>query len=101
VICIDDLNAKQLRPHLNPNLKYHFMRAEKSGDMVSVGSYGPIGFYVCDSVDGNCPRAPGQEPFDGHKAFSDFVLFIYEAATVPASGGSGRGSGGSFVYSVR
>jgi hypothetical protein len=101
VICIDDLNAKQLRPHVNPNLKYHFMRTEKSGDLVSVGSYGPIGFYVCDSLDGNCPGTAGQDPFDGHKAFSDFILFVYEATMVPTSSGSGRSSGGSFVYSVR
>jgi hypothetical protein len=101
VICIDDLNAKQLRPHVNPNLKYHFIRTEKSGDMVQIGSYGPVGFYVCDSPEGNCPRVSGQEPFDGRKAFSDFILFVYEATTTPSSGGSGRTSGGSFVYSVR
>jgi hypothetical protein len=101
VICIDDLNAKQLHPHINPNLKYHFMRTEKSGDMTSVGSYGPIGFYVCDHLDGNCPRAVNQESFDGHKAFSDFIMFIYEATMVPTAGGSGRSSGGGFVYSVR
>ena len=101
VICIDDLNAKQLRPHVNANLKYHFMRRQKTGDMVGVGSYGSIDFYVCDSSDGNCPRVVGQAPFDGHKAFSDFILFVYEAALVATSGGSGRGSGGSFVYSIR
>ncbi len=101
VICVDDLNAKLLRPHINPNLKYHFLRTEKSGDMVSVGSYGPIGFYVCDSVDGNCPRAINQESFDGHKAFSDFIMFVYEATMVATNGGNGRSSGGSFVYSVR
>jgi hypothetical protein len=101
VICIDDLNAKQLRPHVNANLKYHFMHTEKTGDMVSVGSYGPVGFYVCDSLDGNCPRVASQAPFDGHKAFSDFILFIYEAAMVATSSGSGRSSGGNFVYSVR
>jgi hypothetical protein len=101
VICVDDLNAKQLRPHVNPNLKYHFMRTQKAGDMVGVGSYGAIGFYVCDSHDGNCPRVVGQAPFDGHKAFSDFILFVYEATLVATSGGSGRSSGGNFVYSVR
>lgn len=101
VICIDDLNARQLRPHVNPNLKYHFLRPEKTGDMASVGSYGPVHFYVCDSPEGNCPRAANQDPFDGHKAFSDFILFVYEATMVPSAGGSGRGSGGSFVYSVR
>lgn len=100
VICIDDLNARQLRPHVNPNLKYHFLRPEKTGDMVSVGSYGPFRFHVCDSPEGNCPRAANQAPFDGHKAFSDFILFVYEATMVPSAGG-GRGSGGSFVYSVR
>jgi len=77
------------------------MHTEKTGDMVSVGSYGSIGFYVCDSAGGNCPRVANQAPFDGHKAFSDFILFVYEAAMVATSGGSGRSSGGSFVYSVR
>jgi hypothetical protein len=101
VICVDDLNAKQLRPYVNPNLKYHLLRTQKTGDMVSVGSYGAIEFYVCDSSDGNCPRVVGQAPFDGHKAFSDFILFVHEATLVATSGGSGRSSGGNFVYSVR
>ena len=77
------------------------MRTEKTGDMVSVGSYGAMQFYVCASSDGVCPRVVNQVPFDGHKAFSDFILFVYEAAMVATSGGSGRSSGGSFVYSVR
>ena len=35
-------------------------------------------------------------------AFSDFVLFVYEAMASPSATGSGRStSGGSFVYSVR
>jgi len=102
VICIDDLNAKQLRPHINPNLKYHFLRPQKSNGMASVGSYGPIDFYVCESPEADCPRVAHQEPFDGRKAFSDFILFVYEAAsTAGAPGGSGRSTGGSFVYSVR
>lgn len=102
VICIDDLNAKQLRPHVNPNLKYHFIRTQKaSDDMVSIGSHGSADFYVCDSPEGDCPRAPGQAPFDGRKAFSDFILFIYEAASTASSTGAGRSTGGSFVYSVR
>ncbi|MBV8189644.1 MAG: hypothetical protein JOY64_08375 [Alphaproteobacteria bacterium] len=101
VICIDDLDAKLLRPHVNPNLKYHFIRTDKTAGMASVGSYGPIGFYVCDSPEGTCPLAPGQQPFDGRKAFSDFILFVYEATTAPSSSGSGRAAGGSFVYSVR
>jgi hypothetical protein len=101
IICIDDLNAKQLRPHINPNLKYHFIRTQKAGDMVSIGSHGSTTFYVCGSAEGDCPRTARQEPFDGRKAFSDFILFVYEAATVPSSAGGGRQTGGSFVYSVR
>lgn len=101
VICIDDLNAKQLRPHINPNLKYHFIRTEKTSDMVSIGSHGTTNFYACGSPGGDCPRAEQQEPFDGRKAFSDFILFVYEAASTPSAAGSGRQTGGSFVYSVR
>jgi len=98
---IRHLNAKQLRPHVNPNLKYHFIRTQKTGDMVSIGSHGSTSFYVCGNAEGDCPRAAQQEAFDGRKAFSDFIMFVYEAATVPSSGGSGRQTGGSFVYSVR
>ncbi len=101
IICIDDLNAKQLRPHVNPNLKYHFIRTQKTGDMVSIGSHGITDFYACGSAGGACPRAEQQEPFDGRKAFSDFILFIYEAASAPSAAGGGRQTGGSFVYSVR
>ena len=101
IICIDDLNAKQLRPHINPNLKYHFIRTQKTGDMVSIGSYGSTEFYVCGAAEGDCPRPAQQEPFDGRKAFSDFILFVYEAATTPSATGGGRQTGGSFVYSVR
>jgi hypothetical protein len=102
IICIDDLNAKQLRPHINPNLKYHFIRTQKTGDdMVSIGSHGSTAFYVCGNAEGDCPRAAQQEPFDGRKAFSDFILFVYEAATVPSSSGGGRQTGGSFTYAVR
>jgi hypothetical protein len=101
VICIDDLNAKQLRPHINPNLKYNFIRTQKTGDMVGIGSHGTTEFYVCGSPEGDCPRIAQQDPFDGRKAFGDFILFVYEAATVPSAGGAGRQTGGSFVYSVR
>jgi hypothetical protein len=101
IICIDDLNAKQLRPHINPNLKYNFIRTQKAGDMVSIGSYGSTTFYVCGNAEGDCPRVAQQDPFDGRKAFSDFILFVYEAATVPSATGAGRQTGGSFVYSVR
>jgi hypothetical protein len=52
------------------------------------------------SSDGNCPRSSAR-PVCGHKAFSDFILFVHEATLVATSGGSGRGSGGNFVYSVR
>ncbi len=101
IICIDDLNAKQLRPHINPNLKYHFIRTQKTGDMVSLGSHGSTSFYVCGNAEGDCPRAERQEPFDGRKAFSAFILFVYEAATVPSSTGGGRQTGGSFTYAIR
>jgi hypothetical protein len=101
IICIDDLNAKQLRPHINPNLKYNFIRTQKAGDMVSIGSYGSTTFYVCGAAEGDCPRVAQQDPFDGRKAFSDFILFVYEAATVPSATGAGRQTGASFVYSVR
>ena len=101
VICIDDLNAGQLRPHINPNLKYHFMRTQKFSGTVNVGSYGSIGFYVCESPEVDCPRLAKQEPFDGRKALGDFIMFVYEAASVTAATGSGRSTGGSFVYSVR
>ncbi|GEP61450.1 hypothetical protein [Reyranella soli] len=101
VICIDDLNAKQLRPHINPNLKYNFIRTQKTGDMVGIGSHGTTEFYVCGSPEGDCPRIAQQDPFDGRKAFGDFILFVYEAATVPSASGAGRQTGGSFVYSVR
>ena len=103
-MCIDDLNAKLLRPYVNPNLKYHFLRttAGKSDEMFNVGSYGATGFYVCASATANCPRVDHQDAFDGRKAFSDFVLFVYEAMSVPGGAGSARSSsGGSFVYSVR
>ena len=39
--------------------------------------------------------------FDGRKAFSDFVLFVYEAMSVSGGAGSAKSTGGSFVYSVR
>jgi hypothetical protein len=99
VICIDDLNAKQLRPHINPNLKYHFLRTQQGAGMVPAGSYGAVRFYVCGSPEVDCLRLADQQPFDGPKALSDFIMFVYEAASV--STGNGRSSGGSFVYSVR
>jgi hypothetical protein len=106
VVCIDDLNAKLLRPHINPNLKYHFLRttAAKADDMTKVGSYGTTDFYVCASAAANCTLVALQDAFDGRKAFSDFVLFVYEAMSVSGGGGAGSArssSGGSFVYSVR
>ena len=103
IVCIDDLNASNLRPYVNPNLKYHFIRSadEKTGDLVKVGSYETTTFYVCGVAGGRCPAIPGQAPFDGRKAFSDFILFVYEAMSIPSATGSGRSTGGSFVYSVR
>lgn len=105
VVCIDDLNAKLLHPYVNPNLKYHFLRTTvgKGEEMTKVGSYGPTDFNVCTSLNANCPHVPQQDPYDGRQAFSDFVLFVYEAMSVSGSaGGAARStSGGSFVYSVR
>jgi hypothetical protein len=106
VVCIDDLNAKLLHPYVNPNLKYHFLRTMtgKTEDMINVGAYGATDFFVCASAGANCPRVALQDAFDGRTAFSDFVLFVYEAMSVPGGGGAGSArssSGGSFVYSVR
>jgi hypothetical protein len=105
VVCIDDLNAKLLHPYVNPNLKYHFLRTTpgKADEMIKVGSYSATDFYVCASPTANCSLVALQDAFDGRQAFSDFVLFVYEAMSVSGgSGGSARSSsGGSFVYSVR
>ena len=106
VICIDDLNAKLLRPYVNPNLKYHLVRtgAAKTEGMIKVGSYDATDFYVCASAGANCTLAVHQDAFDGRKAFSDFVLFVYEAMNQSGGGGTGSArssSGASFVYSVR
>ena len=106
VVCIEDLHEKTPRPHLNPSLKYHFVRnrTDKTDDMIKLGSRGGIEFFVCGNAAGNCGFLPGQRPFDGRRAYSDFVLFVYEAMSLPASGGSGNpraSSGAAFVYSVR
>jgi hypothetical protein len=69
--------------------------------MIKVGSYGTTDFYVCASPAANCTRVAGQDTFDGRKAFSDFVLFVYEAMSVSGGAGSAKSTGGSFVYSVR
>ncbi len=81
VVCIDDLNAKLLRPYVNPNLKYHFLHttAGKTAGMINVGSYGATDFYVCASAAADCTLVALQDAFDGRKAFSDFILFVYEA----------------------
>lgn len=106
VVCIEDLHEASPRPYLNPNLKYHFIRtsAGKTDDMVRLGSHSGTVFYVCGSAAGACDFVPGQRPFDGRRAYSDFVMFVYEAMSQPAAsaGGSPRQSGGAaFVYSVR
>ena len=105
VLCVDDLKAKFPRLQVNPNLKYRFVHGAKgrTADMIKVGSHGLTDFYVCASADGNCPLVVDQEAFDGGKAFSDFVLFVYEAMSMSAGGsGSGKSTGGAaFVYSVR
>jgi hypothetical protein len=70
--------------------------------MSKVGSYELTDFYVCGSANGNCTLAALQEAFDGRKAFSDFILFVYEAMSISGgASGSARSTGGSFVYSVR
>ncbi|CAN5892924.1 hypothetical protein BH11PSE3_BH11PSE3_28340 [soil metagenome] len=108
VVCVDDLKAKFPRLYVNPNLKYHFVHGgnERTESMVKVGAHGLTAFYVCGAPSTDCPRVASQEAFDGRKAFSDFVLFVYEAMSQPGGGGSGSGSGkstggASFVYSVR
>jgi hypothetical protein len=106
VVCIEDLHEKSPRPHLNPNMKYHFIRtkAERTEGMASLGSNGTTDFYVCASPAGSCGFVGGQQPFDGRRAYSDFVMFVYEAMSVPSggSGGNPKQSGGAaFVYSVR
>jgi hypothetical protein len=105
VVCIADLHEASPRPHLNPNLKYHFVRTatDKTDGMTSLGSNGGTSFYVCPSPTASCGFVPGQQPFDGRRAFSDFMLFVYEAMSVPAGGGGNpKSSGGApFVYSVR
>jgi hypothetical protein len=105
ILCVDDLKSKTPNLYVNPNLKYRFLRSTKESgeDMVKVGSYGATTFYVCELIGGKCPLVANQEAFDGRKAFSDFVLFVYEAIAQPSGGGgSGKSTGGaSFVYSVR
>jgi hypothetical protein len=106
VVCIENLHDKSARPHLNPALKYHFIRtrSEKTADMVSLGSHGDTEFYVCGSAAGACGFVAGQRPFDGRRAFSDFVLFVYEAMTLPSGSGGGnprQSPGAAFVYAVR
>jgi hypothetical protein len=105
VVCIEDLHEASPRPHLNPNLKYHFVRtaADKTPGMVKLGARDGVEFYVCGSATGACGFVAGQQPFDGRRAFSDFVLFVYEAMSVPSgSTGNPKQSGGAaFVYSVR
>jgi len=105
VVCIEDLHEASPRPHLNPNLKYHFVRtaADRTAGMVKLGSRGGVDFYVCGSLAADCGFAAGQQPFDGRRAYSDFVMFVYEAMSVPSGGGgSPKQSGGAaFVYSVR
>lgn len=106
VVCIEDLHEKSPRPHLNPALKYHFVRAsaERTDDMVRLGSHSGTEFYVCRSAAGACGFVAGQRPFDGRRAFSDFVLFVYEAMSLPGGGTSAsprQNSGAAFVYAVR
>jgi hypothetical protein len=106
VVCIEDLHEKSPRPHLNPALKYHFVRtsAEKTDSMVRLGSRSGTEFYVCGSAAGACGFVSGQRPFDGRRAFSDFVLFVHEAMSLPGGGTTAsprQSSGAAFVYAVR
>jgi len=103
VLCVDDLKAKFPKLYINPNLKYRFVHdaTSKTDSMVKIGGHGLADFYVCGGDGGDCALVAGQTPFDGRKAFSDFVLFVYEAMSLPAASGSGKSAGGSFVYSVR
>jgi hypothetical protein len=106
VVCIENLHERSPRPHLNPSLKYHFIRTrtQRTEDMVKLGSHSGTDFYVCASPAGACGFVAGQQPFDGRRAFSDFVMFVYEAMTLPSAGagGNARQTGGAaFVYSVR
>ena len=47
-------------------------------------------FLCCASPAANCARVANQDAFDGRKAFSDFVLFIYEAMSDRAAAGARR-----------
>jgi len=99
---VDDLNARRLRPYVNPNLKYHLVHtaADKTENMVKVGSHGFTDLYVCGSARGDCNLVASQDPFDGRKAFSNFVLFVCEALNQSGGGGGGSArssSGASFV----
>ncbi len=100
-----DSPAAKLKKGQLSQAEYDFIHSDKdkTADMVKVGEHSFTSFYVCASRKSDCRRVPNQEPFDGRKAFSDFVLFVYEAMAVPAGGsGSGKSSGGAnFVYSVR
>ena len=106
VVCIEDLHEKSPRPHLNPALKYHFVRTttEKTDDMVRLGSHSGTEFYVCRSATGACDFVPGQRPVDRRRAVSDFVLFVHEAMSLPGGGTTAsprQNSGAAFVYAVR
>jgi hypothetical protein len=105
VVCIEDLHEASPRPHLNPNLKYHFVHtaADRTAGMVKLGSRSGVDFYVCGSAAGDCDFVDGQHPFDGRRAYSDFVMFVYEAMSVPSGGTANpkQSGGAAFVYSVR
>lgn len=104
VVCVDDLKAKMPRLRVNPSLRYAFIHdgGHRTDGMAKIGSHATTDFYVCKTAGTDCPLVVNQEPFDGRRAFSDFTLFVYEAMSVPSSGsGSGKSTGGSFVYSVR
>ncbi len=74
--------------------------ADKTDNMVKVGSHGFTDLYVCGSARGDCNLVASQDPFDGRKAFSNFVLFVCEALNQSGGGGGGSArssSGASFV----
>src|SRR5258708_8363117 len=61
---VDDLNARRLRPYVNPNLKYHLVHtaADKTDNMVKVGSHPFTHLYVSRSAPPHSNLLPSQDP---------------------------------------
>src|SRR5260370_18637658 len=66
---LDDLNARRLRPYVNPNLKYHLVHtaAAKTDNMVKDASHGFTDFHVCGSSPGHCHLGASPDPFHRRK----------------------------------